>query len=164
MHAGYPIGGFISAIGSIFPSNSLDSVSTNTALGHEISHNLSPKNSELYHESVKLFTFFALPATRIHGIWGRESRLFGYIKTLEQNQQINAAFKGMQNMMPDLQKIPFDGLDGTGWGDEGNWNDYPAIINLYKNFLRVMYTESNENKLVGGEGLSREANEHGQIF
>jgi len=144
MHAGYPMGGFISAIGSIFPSNSLDSVSTNTALGHEIGHNLSPKCSELSHESVELFTFFALPATRVHGIWGRESRLFGYIKTLEQNQQINAAFKGMQNMMPDLQKIPFDGLDGTGWGDEGSWNDYPSIINLYKNFPRVMNTESYE--------------------
>jgi len=132
MHSGYPMMGHLEAINQIFPSNgrSIDSDRQSVGIGHEVGHNMRQKYYYLSHVTVNMFFFFALPATRTRnaGIWGRASRIFGYIKSGEQN----VLDENNYDSWTDIMKIPMDGLDGLGWENDGSWNEFPALIASYK--------------------------------
>jgi len=123
-HSGYPIMGKLKAIEGIFR------VPFSTLFGHEIGHNMNLDSYDLNHVIVNLFYNFALPEKRIKkwGTWGRESRIFSYVKSGKENLLYTEDY----SVWSDVLKMPMDGPDGSGWEHSGNWNDLPAVIALFR--------------------------------
>jgi len=133
----------------------------NVGLGHEIGHNMQLSAYMMSHMMVNIIFYYALPETRKHaqkgGTWGRKSRIFGWIKAgkpnglpvqnLDSDEDEGSYEHVVDNnnddddeesdppgytLMADIIKLPFDGPDGSGWKNDGSWDDLPAIYAPYR--------------------------------
>ena len=84
----------------------------------------------LNHVTVNLFFFASSPGARRlnKGTWGRDSRLFGYIMAGSEN----LLHSGDYGVWTDVLRIPMDGMDGSGWENDGSWDDLGRITEAYK--------------------------------
>jgi len=137
MHSGYPMMAKLNAVNQIFPPDgrSIDSTVQSVGIGHEIGHNMRKQSYYLNHVTVNMFFFYSLPGTRFlnAGTWGRGSRIFSYIKSGQPNIILD---NGNFDIWTDIMRIPLDGLDGSGWTNDGSWADFPEIIASYKDLPR----------------------------
>jgi len=105
-------------------------------IGHELGHNLQIKGTMISHYVVNLIFYYVYPEKRNqkNGFFGRGSRLFTYIKAGKPIDLTNKETVVDKNLLmwADILKLPFDGTDGSGWQNGGNWEDLPAIFAAYK--------------------------------
>eukprot|EP00092_Neocalanus_flemingeri_P036569 GFUD01039815.1.p1 GENE.GFUD01039815.1~~GFUD01039815.1.p1 ORF type:complete len:630 (-),score=128.12 GFUD01039815.1:137-1996(-) len=109
------------------PGGTINDKRFSALIGHEIGHNVG-KLEAVSHYAINYYWNYAEPETRKaekNGYWGRESRLFSYIRAGK--EFLSELVQGRQTIMNDVIKLPMDGPDGSGWGEEGNWEDLHDI-------------------------------------
>jgi len=100
---------------------------------HEVGHNMVGRTAGWYlsHTSVNLAWAYGNPNARqeVHGIWGRESRVFDYVKAGKVRIEDTWWYY-------DVFRMPMDGPDGNGWQHDGTWEDFPRVIAEYNKIPR----------------------------